>query len=248
MIHWRVAFACAAAGLIALAGCGDDDDDTGNTGGRAGSVAAGGAGAGGTGGRSGGGGAGAGGATGGTGGATAGTGGTTGEGGEGGIDGEGGEGGAPADLSDAQILEVTDTANLGEITQANTALEKLNNQRVRLYATRMVGEHTAGRELGVAVADAIDVTPVTSPTAQQLEAESNAIVQQLFAATEAQIDVLYMQTQVTAHRRVLELIEDQLLPSASAPDLVTYLHDMHHHVEDHLEDAEALLDQITPGP
>jgi len=237
--------------------CEDDDDDNGGTSGRdggAGTSGSGGSGGAGTSGGSGGSGGatgGSGGATGGSGGATGGSGGAT--GGSGGA--TGGSGGTPVDagtdagdagidLTDAQIMAVTTAANMGEIAQANAAMPKLTNEDAQEFAMMMIEMHTAAQMRQMMLAEAKNVTPQPNALSMELTTESQAIVAEINAASEEEVDLLYMEAQVMVHEKVLATIEDVLIPSADDADLVEELETSRDEVQEHLEMAEEIVDAL----
>jgi putative membrane protein len=209
--------------LAAATGCGDDDDSDddgtgGSDGGSAGASAAGGS-------------SGKGGSAG-TGGSTGGTGGTA----------EGGS--AAVELDDGEILQVVLTANTGEIEQGELASETAQDAAVVTFAETMVTDHTAALDDGEALATDANIEPTESALSASLEAESDAIIATLESTPEEGFDLAYMQAQVMVHQKVLDLLNDELIPQAEDPDLSTYLEDVKAHVEEHLESAQGIVSDL----
>jgi putative membrane protein len=148
-------------------------------------------------------------------------------------------------LSDDEIAAVTRAANTGEVAQANAALPKLTHPDAKQFAAMMVKMHTVAEKRQTILARAKGLMPQTNRVSAQLTRESDAIVEQLGAATPDAVDRLYMAKQVSAHQRVLEAIDDVLIPSASDPALKQELQASRAEVALHLErarDAASKLD------
>jgi putative membrane protein len=221
-----LAFALSVAG-----GCGDDDDDNGNDGGaqagRGGSSGRGGTG--GTGGRAGAGGA-------------AGVGGRAGNAGSAGQNGgTGGNADAGVKLSDAEIAAVALTANAGEVEQGEIAVSAAQRESVRDFARMMVMMHSAAVDRETALFQMIMITPDDNDVSEQLESMSDATVAKLNAANASAFDMLYMSSQVAAHRMVLDLLDDVLLPNAMNAQLRAELTAMRGDVQRHLQLATDVL-------
>ncbi len=219
-LHWIVVLGVAIA---AATGCGDDDDSDGD---------------------------GSGGTSGGSAGASAGKGGSSGSGGKGGSAGSAGTsgsggaaegGGGGVELDDGEILQIVLTANSGEIEQGEVAAEMAVDEAVVTFAGTMVTEHTAALNDGEALATDADIAPTESSISAELEAESDALVTTLESTPEEDFDLAYMEAQVMVHQKVLDLLNDELIPQAEDPDLSAYLEDVKTHVEEHLETAEGIV-------
>jgi putative membrane protein len=215
--------------LLAIGGaCGDDDDDTnGGLDGGGGAAARGGSG--GSAGRAG---------------AGAGRGGSAGQ--------NGGRGGSAADagaeLSDAQIAAVVLAANGGEVEQGEIAVNAGQRDDVRAFARMLVTMHSAAVERENALFRTLMLTPEENAVSAELKAASDATVQALNAANAAGFDMLYVMSQVDAHRKVLDLIDDRLLPSVTSAELRAELNTMRADVQRHLELATELLAALGEAP
>src|SRR5690606_30939147 len=94
------------------------------------------------------------------------------------------------------------------------------------------------------LADDEDLVLTTNPVSQMLQDESQEIIMMLDTATDEEFDLVYMHSQVTAHQRVLEVLSDQLLTQADNSELDSYLMQMQTSVEEHLESAEAIVEEL----
>ena len=77
----------------------------------------------------------------------------------------------------------------------------------------------------------------------ELRRQSDATVAELTAAT-AEVDLLYMETQVAVHTKVLETLDAILLPSADDTDLKAELEATRDEVKAHLDHAQEILDEL----
>jgi len=143
-------------------------------------------------------------------------------------------------LTDAQILGVADTANTGEIAQANIAVSKAQVESVRQFAQLMIKDHSEAKEKGRSLGTELGLTPATSPLSAGVQKDGDDAMAQLEKAQPGNFDRTYMQTQVRLHQKVLRTLDD-LIPQADAPQLKSLLGDMRMHVEHHLTTARSTL-------
>ncbi|MGD0677425.1 MAG: DUF4142 domain-containing protein [Polyangiaceae bacterium] len=143
-------------------------------------------------------------------------------------------------LSDDQIVDVTHTANLGEIEQAKLALSKAHDSRVRKLAAMMMKDHLAADAKGAALAKKDNLSPAPSSTSIALEGDAKAVTSALKADTGDAFDKDYVDSQVKEHQAVLEMIDDKLLPGAKSPGVKAYLADVRPTIVMHLQHAKDL--------
>jgi putative membrane protein len=155
--------------------------------------------------------------------------------------GGGGTGGASAAalLSDAQILAVLDTLNLGEVTEAQAAEPRLMDDDVAAFADEMIQEHGAARQQVTATATSLGLQPAMNPTQMQLKTESDARVMAIMNATTAMVDAVYVSGQVMAHGSALALLTE-LQAAADAEPLKTLIGMQRMDVQEHLTEAMML--------
>ena len=149
-----------------------------------------------------------------------------------------------AKMSDAQILSVLHTANMGEISQGQIALQKAQRADVKNFAQRMVSEHTDNDQKGQALLASANMTPQANHLSMKLQKDSDEIVMKLNKADAKDFDETYMENQVKVHKMVLETIDKKLIPNAQHPDLRNHLTMTRAAVAMHLQLAEQISDSI----
>ena len=121
--------------------------------------------------------------------------------------------------SDANILALLHTSNMGEITAGMLAQQRATDTAVKAFAGRMVTEHTALDQQGTALAQRIGVTPAlpdsTLPRLQRVDADT-------LRASGSRFDRTYIAQQVIAHQRTLDLV-DASIGTAEHAELKTAL-------------------------
>lgn len=143
-------------------------------------------------------------------------------------------------LTDAQIAGITKAANATEVDQAKLAHAKAKHQKTKEFAELMIAHHQAAEQaqakLGISAADSQIVT--------QLDVDAASTMSKLKAAA-GDFDRAYIDAQVEAHRSLLSLIDDQLLPNAKNPELRGYLEDIRTKAKMHLKKAEDTQQELA---
>lgn len=172
-------------------------------------------------------------------------------------------------LSEAEVVQAVTAVNQAEIEEAELARTKSENEQVRAFAEMMITDHTRMLEesaQGATAAPPPAGTPdaqtpgtATQPPAgagtslpgggvvQQLEQESQQARTRLEGLTGADFDQAYIDRQVEAHQRALDLIESQLLPSAQDPLLRQQLEGALPVIQQHLQRAQEIQQQLGAG-
>ncbi len=149
-----------------------------------------------------------------------------------------------ATLSDAEIMSVLNTANMGEISQGQIALQKAQNAQVRNFAQKMVTDHTNNYQKGQALGARLGVTPQNNDVSMKLKKDSDDVVMKLNKADMKNFDKEYMDSQVKVHKMVLKTIDDKLLPNAQNAELRNLLTQTRPAIAMHLQMAEQLQKMV----
>jgi putative membrane protein len=152
---------------------------------------------------------------------------------------------APAPLSDAQITSILAAVDTGEIEQAKVAQKKSKNAGVKKFAQHMIQQHTKSKQKGTQLAKKAKITPEESPVATELTSKATAQLESLKNADAASIDALYISGQAAQHQEVLDLINAQLIPSATDNDLKSFLAEARTMVEAHVAQANELQGTLS---
>lgn len=135
--------------------------------------------------------------------------------------------GAPADLeSDGDVLEVARIINQSIMESTLAVRSKLGDADVQVLADDILGEHRAARERAMVLAGRLGLELRSTPLSLQLERDSEA---RLARYLEKRGDVLehdWLEGQLTLHDEALGVLDRQLLPAASAPEVRELLQDM----------------------
>jgi putative membrane protein len=153
-------------------------------------------------------------------------------------------------LSEAQIAMVTDLANSSEVEQGNLAQSKAKSPEVKKFAAMMIKHHTEAKNDQAKLYKQLSLTPTQSQQATLLKEDADKTLGSLRAADGGNFDVAYMNSQVDAHQKVLDSINQELLPAAADQRLVDSLNKMKAAVEAHLNEARSLQATLikTSGP
>jgi putative membrane protein len=151
-------------------------------------------------------------------------------------------------LTDAEIVAVTSTANNGEIDMANLAAKSASSTDVKNFAAMMVTQHKDMETKGKALAAKAKITPADSDASNALKSDVQSTMSSLKTQKGKDFDKAYMESQVKAHRDVLNLFDNKLLPNAQNGDLKTLLTDGRSHVAAHLAKAEEIQKKLDAAP
>lgn len=147
----------------------------------------------------------------------------------------------PPTLSDAEIARITEVVNSGEIQQAQVAKTKAKDKQVKQFADHMIKEHGKAKQAGAKLVKEEKLAPEESPIASEIEKEGASTLKTLRSAEAGSgFDNVYMDSQATAHQKVLNLLDERLIPSAQDPKLKAELEKSRGMVERHLMEAEKI--------
>lgn len=144
-----------------------------------------------------------------------------------------------AQYSDAEISKIIETVNRGEIDLAKVAT-KSSNQQVKDFAEMMIKDHTQSNKDLKSIKTKSDGNASKSETAASLKADASAKKDELKNLKGSQLDARYIQTQVEMHGKVLGILDNDLIPSATTADLKTFLQKTRGAVAAHHEQAQKI--------
>ncbi len=147
-------------------------------------------------------------------------------------------------LTDGQILQITHTANLGEIEQARLALSRSKDARVRSLAQMMVQDHSQADKKGMVLAKKENLEREPSGTSESLESDTQSTTGTLKAEPAVDFDKNYVDAQIREHQAVLDTIDQKLVINATNPELKAYLTEIRAAVASHLRHAQDAQNEL----
>ncbi|MET0792032.1 MAG: DUF4142 domain-containing protein [Polyangiaceae bacterium] len=139
-------------------------------------------------------------------------------------------------LSDEQIAAITDAANSAEIAQAKLAQAKSKDAGIKRFAAMMISHHGEAKQKQAK----LNLKPAESGVSTAMQVDADATMNALKADSGKDFDQAYITAQVTGHQKVLDTINDKLLPNVKNAELKAYLEEIKPRVEEHLKQATQL--------
>lgn len=143
-------------------------------------------------------------------------------------------------LTDEQIAAITDAANTAEIAQAKLAQTKSKDAAIKQFATMMISHHGEAKQKQAK----LQLKPAESGISTAMQVDADSTMNALKAGNGKDFDQAYVTAQVDGHQKVLDTINDKLLPNVKSPELKAYLEELKPRVEAHLKQAKVLQQSL----
>lgn len=150
-------------------------------------------------------------------------------------------GATPANGQDYATMAAA--SDLFEIESSRLAQQKSQNQQVKDLAQMLITDHTRSTEQLMAATRQAQPPITVTP---QLNAEQQANMQALQGATGAEFDRLYIQQQIPAHEKALQMAQG-FAQNGDVPALKQHAQTVSGPVQRHLERARQLQQQMGGG-
>jgi putative membrane protein len=151
-----------------------------------------------------------------------------------------------ARLTDPEVAMVVRVSNLSEVREGQLARDKATDTAVRDFAQMMITDHTAASNKAEADLARAGIPSEDSQLSRQIDANSGTATDSLRAAASGRdFDRAYMDRQVEAHRYILGVIDQTLVPNAHSKALKAVLAEMRKTVQDHLTRAQQIQSNLA---
>jgi putative membrane protein len=148
-----------------------------------------------------------------------------------------------AGWTDANVVDVLEAANQGEVEYSRIGAEKATSPSVKAFAQKMVKDHSAMLDGVKGLATKLNVTPAPNDKANDLQKETQKDVTDLVAKTGKDFDKEFMEEQVDMHQETLDLLND-LDSRTTNVDLKAAIAEAKPKVQAHLDEAKAIKDKL----
>ncbi|NWF74418.1 MAG: DUF4142 domain-containing protein [Nitrospirae bacterium] len=147
-------------------------------------------------------------------------------------------------FSDSNVLAMLDTINLSEINAASLARQKASSPDTRMFAARMLNEHTRMLQQMRHLARRIHIQPQPPALALQATKTHQTTMEELRNLSDRDFDRAYLKYQIRMHEQALNLVQDTAR-SVESPQLQQHLRQAHPDLEGHLSAAKAIERQLV---
>lgn len=149
-------------------------------------------------------------------------------------------------LDDGQILQVVRTLNLGEIAQAELAIEESDNAQVKEVAEMILADHTSSNEQIDMLEEQVDDLDLDdSDLSESLTSLAEETREGLADLDGAAFDCAYLQKQTELHQLALTTVSTQLMPAAQDAQVQALLSMSSPKLEHHQAMAEGALQGLS---
>ena len=149
-------------------------------------------------------------------------------------------------LSDTEVLGVAVAANDGEVQMAELAIRKASSPDVKQFAGMMKSHHQTALQKGKKLQSKTKLEPSESDASAYLKSDADKTMKELRDKEGKAFDRAYMDAQVKAHKDVLTVLDNRLIPSANNGEVKSMLTEMRRTVADHLVKAEDIQKKTDP--
>lgn len=139
--------------------------------------------------------------------------------------------------TDAEIMAIVEAANTAEIDAGKLAQSNAQNADVKQFAKHMVKAHG---HMNASLAKKIKMKPMANDTSESIRKDALASLDELKGMQGADFDKAYIDKQVMMHEKVLDMINNTLLPNAENAQLKAALTKAAPEVKSHLEKAKKI--------
>lgn len=147
-------------------------------------------------------------------------------------------------LTDGQIAAVIRAANVAEIDQAKLAVGKARDAGVKHFAEMMIAQHGQAVRNVDELDTRLNLRPTESELMTELRVNATSVENGLSKNDDPSFDKQYMQSQIDAHRQLLDTIDARLTPAVRSEELREMLVNLRPRVADHLQMAQTILDSL----
>lgn len=145
----------------------------------------------------------------------------------------------PGTWTDANIFALLDEANMGDSAAGALAATKGTSSALRDFGRRMARDHHALRVQGEALAKRMKITPIP-PDEDNLIADAQKNLDNLNATAKGKdFDKAYIDSEVEAHKRVLELVT-KAMEEAESTELKNLIQKAAPVIRGHLDLAQSI--------
>ena len=148
-------------------------------------------------------------------------------------------------MNDAEILATVIAIDLNEVLAAMEAGKEKMSEPVLAFAKQLHEEHGMGMVNAMKLGQEISVTPVITAGVEKIQKKGAGGLAMLVPLNGKAFEHAYLNALIKGHPEVIAMIDNQLMASASNPQLKSLLAEKRAAVAGHLEKAKSLHTSTT---
>jgi putative membrane protein len=156
--------------------------------------------------------------------------------------------GASGPMSDANIAAIVTTANDIDVKNGEMAKSKTKNSEVRALAEQMITDHQSVNKQAKDLVDKLHVSPEDNDVSRQLKTMADSTRDAMKTHDGTAFDKAYVDNEVAYHQAVIDMVNNQLVPSAQNPELKSLLENSKPTFMAHLEHAKKVQADLSRNP
>jgi putative membrane protein len=157
---------------------------------------------------------------------------------------------APAPSSAARgepaVMDVLRTADTIAIRSARLARTRSTNDAVRAYAVQILGDQTAASAQLSRLGQRMGVQPRSDPTSRELTSDADQARARFETKRGSDFDRAYLDNEIHFHQRLLELIDQSLVPAVADSEMKLYLANQRSTLGAQLDHAQHVQAALSP--
>lgn len=147
-------------------------------------------------------------------------------------------------LTDPQIAAIVVAANQIDIAAGQQAVKKTKNPEVTKLAEHMIADHTAANQAAGDLATKLKITPEPTDTSKALSSSGSQSLAQFAKLEGDAFNKAYVDNEVEFHKKVINMLDNQLLAAATNSELKAMLAGAKPTFEAHLKHAEQVAAEL----
>jgi len=128
-----------------------------------------------------------------------------------------------APITDANIAAVVVAANNADISYAQVAMSKSQNDKVRGFAQTMINDHGGVNKAAVELVTRLGVTPMDNEMSREIRDNASQKVARWGMLSGMAFDSTYIASEIEYHKMVISAMDATLIPGATNAELKSTL-------------------------
>ncbi|KTD22909.1 Predicted outer membrane protein [Legionella lansingensis] len=151
---------------------------------------------------------------------------------------------AAQNQQDGEVIGFLIVLNQNEMAAAKDALNKKVNPKVKSYARMLYNDHSKNLKDTMKISKKIGQSPAQTNKVASLKRKGEKAQASLSSLQDTDFEVAYIDAMVRGHEEALIIIDENLINNVNNPDLKKHLKTTRSHVQQHLNAAKQIQQNL----